>query len=308
MLLPALTVDEETLRQHVEEHVEELTKKVGERHASESWQLAEAADYLVRELEEMGYVVERQGYETNEVAAQNIAVTITGETQGDQIVIVGAHYDTKIGEDGRAGGSTDAAVLLELSRLMQFAKIRRSLRFVFFSMGESPHGDDEGRGARQYIRSLAPYRSRGSSSLLPSAESSSAKVVAFLQVDEWGSIQEREIRGAPTIEVEGTFSEEGAPLGQPLRRAFDVEAIRWSEIPFEKEVPGQADSDAWVFRQLAIPVAVVSGIGQTVSSSERPPLGGVARAAMCLRHALGEMVGERPINDGMLTPGHAIVR
>jgi len=266
MLPLALTVDEETLRQNVEEHIEELTR-IGERHAGESWQLAEAADYLARELEEIGFVVERQGYETDEVAAQNIAVTIPGETQGDQIVIVGAHYDTKVGENGRAGGSTDAAVLLELSRLMQFAKTRRSLRFVFFSMGESPHGDDEGRGARQYIRSLAPYRSGISSSLLPSAESSSAEVVAFLQVDEWGSIQEREVRGAPTIEVQGTFSEEGARWGQSLRRAFDVEAIRWLETPFEKDTPDQVDSDAWVFRQLAIPIAVVSGTGQSVSSS-----------------------------------------
>lgn len=305
---PPLTADEEILRQKVEHHVEELAVKIGERHAQESWQLAEAADYIARELEQMGFAVERQGYETDEVAALNIAVTIPGETQGDEIVVVGAHYDTRKGEDGRAGGSTDAAVLLELSRLMQFAKTRRSLRFVFFALGESPHGDGEGRGARQYIRSLSAYQSKESSTLLPSSGGSFAQVVAFLQVDEWGSMHEREVEGARLTEVQGTFSEDGAVLHERMKTAFEVEGMRWVEAPFDVRPLGSIDSDAQAFRHFDIPVAVVSGIGLGSAPSQDIEFTGIARATMCLRHALGEIAGERPTNDGMLTPSHAIVR
>src|SRR5690606_32562786 len=128
--LPDLTEDERLLIADLERHLS-FFSKVGERHEGKSWPLAEAADYIAVELEEMGLFVERQGYETESVAAQNLAVTIAGEERGDQIFVVAAHYDSPVGDAGVVAGGSATATLLTLIKLMKDARLKRTLRFVF---------------------------------------------------------------------------------------------------------------------------------------------------------------------------------
>ncbi len=152
---PALTADEEIVSDGLRRHIEMLSGKIGERNPPRLWELAEAADYLANELERLGFPVVRQGYETAGIAAQNLAITVHGGARGDETLVIGAHYDSPPGSRGLNAGATGVAALLELARLMRDAQLHRSLRIVFFALGESPYGEGEARGARHYAEKLA---------------------------------------------------------------------------------------------------------------------------------------------------------
>jgi|GEM_PF-6629187 len=147
---PDLTADEELVKKGLSRRVALFSDKMGERHPDKLWELAEAADYLAGELEGLGFALERQGYETSDVAAQNLSVTVPGGTRGDEVLILSTHYDTAVGRP--QGGASGPAILLEIARLMRDASLERTLRIVFLSMGEAPHGNGEGRGATHFAR------------------------------------------------------------------------------------------------------------------------------------------------------------
>ncbi len=72
---------------------------------------------------------------------RNVVGRVPGR-DGDRVVLVGAHYDTKDipGFVGANDGASGTAVALELSREIEPRTIRPTLLFVFFDGEESPRG------------------------------------------------------------------------------------------------------------------------------------------------------------------------
>src|SRR5688572_5488319 len=170
---PALSEEEQATQRRLEGHLERLSGKIGERHPGKAWELADSADYLATELEGMGYALERQGYEAGdggEVAAQNLIVTSPGGAGGEQVIVVGAHYDSPPGDPGRNAGGSGAAAVLELARAFAQGEHSRTLRFCLFALGESPHGDGGARGARVYGEGVAKRRAAAEAELAKDAE------------------------------------------------------------------------------------------------------------------------------------------
>src|SRR5690606_40181991 len=167
---PPLSSEEEALKRRLAAHLERLSGKLGERHPGKPWELADAADYLASELEGMGHALERQGYEVGEVAAQNLIVTSPGGAGGAQVIVVGAHYDSRAGDPGRNPGGSGAAAILELARAFRDSEHSRTLRFCLFALGEPPHGDGAARGARVYGESGTKKRVAAEAELAQDAE------------------------------------------------------------------------------------------------------------------------------------------
>ena len=87
-------------REALERHVEQLAHEIGERNVFRPQALAAAADYIQSVWEAQGYEVARQVYEVEGVACANLEVSRTGVDRPDEVLLIGAHYDSVRGSPG----------------------------------------------------------------------------------------------------------------------------------------------------------------------------------------------------------------
>jgi len=135
--LPPLTAEAAVLRDDLRRHVELLGRTIGERHVWRPEALAQAADYVERQLGGVGYRVGHQGFTARGEAVANVVAEREGDRPGE-IVLVGAHYDTVRGSPGANDNGSGVAAMLELARLLRNVRLARTVRFVAFANEESP--------------------------------------------------------------------------------------------------------------------------------------------------------------------------
>jgi Zn-dependent M28 family amino/carboxypeptidase len=96
-------------------------------------------DYIIAELEELGWVVTSQEFTYKGIKGRNIV----GQQGRGPVIILGAHYDTRPYADhdavdknqpvlGANDGASGVAVLLELARSLDENKVRNEVWLVFF--------------------------------------------------------------------------------------------------------------------------------------------------------------------------------
>jgi hypothetical protein len=151
VIMPA-TVKAETLRAHVEAIAS------AEHNIVNPAALAQAAGYIEQQWRAQGYTVSRQTYPVGKVACANLEVTIPGKTRSNEIVIVGAHYDSVEGTAGANDNGSGVAALLEISRKFAGLPSDRTVRFVAFVNEEPPYFETELMGSRVYTKAC---RERG---------------------------------------------------------------------------------------------------------------------------------------------------
>ncbi len=156
--LPPLSERERVIADELRSDVAQLAGKIGERNADKKWELASAADWLVESLEKIGYAVARDGHEIDGVLVQNLSVQIRGGSAADEVVVVGAHYDSATGSPGANDNASGVAALLALARRYQTASADRTLRFVFFANEEPPYFQTPKMGSLLYARGLVVRR------------------------------------------------------------------------------------------------------------------------------------------------------
>lgn len=143
-----LARQEERLRQDVER----LAGVIGERNIYRYSKLCDAAAFIEQSFEEAGYQPLRHEYEARSTRFANIEAELSGTDGRQDIVIVGAHYDTARGSPGADDNASGIAALLALSRLFARRRISRTLRFVAFTNEERPFLRTENMGSRVYAR------------------------------------------------------------------------------------------------------------------------------------------------------------
>lgn len=119
-------------------HVRELADVIGERNVFRPQALHAAAAYITQEWQRQGYSVNPQTYSVSGVACSNLEVTRCGSVKPDEIILIGAHYDTVAGSPGADDNASGVAALLEISRLFAALTPERTVRFVAFVNEESP--------------------------------------------------------------------------------------------------------------------------------------------------------------------------
>ncbi len=150
--LPAPTDPQLDARRRLQVHVDTLGGEIGERNVWRPERLAAAERYLTGALEQAGLSVARYPYKSRGVEVASLEVTLTGHARPDQIVLVGAHYDSVEGSPGANDNGAGVAALLELARLASARKPARSMRFVFFPNEEPPFFQQEEMGSLVYAR------------------------------------------------------------------------------------------------------------------------------------------------------------
>ena len=146
------------LQQNLRHHVYRLADEIGERNLQHPEALHAAEDYITQTWQQQGYSVEKQAYLERNIQCANLEVTRHGNARAEQIILIGAHYDTVYGSPGANDNGSGLAVLLELSRLFQSETTNMSVRFVAFVNEEPPFFFSGRQGSNIYAKAI---RERG---------------------------------------------------------------------------------------------------------------------------------------------------
>ncbi len=172
--LPPLEQEQRLLAERLREHVVMLGEKIGERNIWLPQQLEASANYIDQTFTGIGYRVSSQRFDidglSHGVAAgavssgpvrlevRNLEVELEGTRLAEEIVLLGAHYDSVMGSPGANDNGSGVAALLELGRLLRGQGLDRTVRLVAFVNEEPPFFQTAEMGSRVYA---ARTRGRG---------------------------------------------------------------------------------------------------------------------------------------------------
>ncbi len=135
-----------------------LAVDIGERNVRDEARyrrLLLARDFIGTRMSMMGLLPRLQRYEAGKREVANLEVELRGHERPDEIVIVGAHYDTAVGSPGANDNATGVAALLALARALSRPggfRPARTLRFLAFSTEEQPFTRTAKMGSSVYAR------------------------------------------------------------------------------------------------------------------------------------------------------------
>jgi hypothetical protein len=253
--LPELTPHEAELRDAMRRHVATLAGEIGERNVPKYINLSKAADYVEASFASADYTVDRQGYRVGTQTCYNLAVEIPGSDRADEIVVVGAHYDSVVGSPGANDNGTGVAALLEIARDLAHAKPSRTVRFVAFVNEEPPYFQTEAMGSLVYARRC---RERGE------------RVVGMLSLETIGYYSDARGSQHYPFPLGFFYPSAGNFIGFVANRAsrdlvFDAIASfrRNARFPSEggvlsESLPGIGWSDHWSFWQAGYPAIEIT--------------------------------------------------
>ena len=170
--LPPLSPAEHELAANLRHHVTVLAGEIGERSIWQPGSMAKAASHLTATLAGFGYTVVRQEVAAYGAAAVNLAVELPGRERPEEILILGAHYDTVRHCPGANDNGSGVAALLELARLLRREQPARTIRLVAFANEEPPFYFTREMGSYLYA---ARCKAQGE------------KIVAMLALETMGS-------------------------------------------------------------------------------------------------------------------------
>ena len=170
--LPPLTPEQELLRRRLEQHVRALAGEIGERSRATYPNVVRAAAYIDSVLRSLGYAVVSQEFSADGRTYRNVEATLAGSALvRNEVVLLGAHYDTAEDAPGADDNASGVAGVLELARVFARAPQARTVRFVFFANEEPPWFPTADMGSRHYAKA---------------ARARNDKIVAMLSIESIG--------------------------------------------------------------------------------------------------------------------------
>jgi hypothetical protein len=136
--LPELAPRERDLERSLHRDVTALAGGIGHRNQFAPSNLEQAARYIEGRFREAGAMPVPHAFTTSRGECRNIEVERRGASLPDEIVVVGAHYDSVFGCPGANDNATGVAGLLALAERFAKTPTARTLRFVAFVNEEPP--------------------------------------------------------------------------------------------------------------------------------------------------------------------------
>jgi Peptidase family M28 len=152
------TARENKLSEDLSRDVTTLAITIGERNMDHPAALDSAAAMIDAELTAYGYDVARMEYDVRGKKVANIEATKKGASRADEIVVVGAHYDSVEGCPAADDNGSGVAALLAVARALAAERLARTVRFVGFVNEEAPYFYHDSMGSLVYARAC---KSRG---------------------------------------------------------------------------------------------------------------------------------------------------
>lgn len=253
--LPSLGPAGAALQDALRRDVEHLAGEIGERNLTRYEGLRAAAAFLEASLASAGYAVGRQTYDVDGKACHNLEVERAGRDRPQDIVIIGAHYDSVEGSPGANDNASGVAGVLALARAFAGARPSRTLRFVAFVNEEPPIFQTEAMGSVRYARRC---RERGE------------RVTAMLSLETVGYYSDAPGSQVYPFPFQFFYPSTGnfiGFVGNVASRRLVREVVgsfrRHAAFPSEgvatlASIPGVGWSDQWAFWQEGYPAVMVT--------------------------------------------------
>lgn len=245
----------------LEKYVEIIAGDIGERNVGAYENLKTAAYWIESTLgpNNMGFRVRKQRFEAAGKEVWNVIAELPGTSRRDEVVVIGAHYDTVADCPGANDNGTGVAALLSLANTFSGTENARTLRFVAFVNEEPPFFQTEQMGSLVYARYLN--------------EEEGADVVAMLALETIGHFDDspgsqKVPEGltnefpdvADFIAIVGNASSKG--ILESARSAYEQSGSA-AKVPMEGgifpvEVAGVGWSDHWSFWQVGYPAVMLT--------------------------------------------------
>jgi hypothetical protein len=156
--LPQLSPEQSELADRLSADMTYLSVTIGERCVSRAGSLEATAEYLGFNLRQAGYAASDHKYSAAGQEVSNVEASLPGSDSASGTVIVSAHYDSVAGTVGANDNASGVAAALELARMLQGSKLRRTVRFVLFVNEEPPYFQTNNMGSVVYARQLRRER------------------------------------------------------------------------------------------------------------------------------------------------------
>lgn len=136
--LPPASIAQLALAAELREDVETLAVRIGRRSTFHPAELDRCAQHIADRLESAGYQVNRPAFVSRGEKVCNIEALLKGTSRPDEIIVVGAHYDSFDGLCGADDNASGVAGVLALARRLADHPQPRTIRFVLFVNEEPP--------------------------------------------------------------------------------------------------------------------------------------------------------------------------
>ena len=134
--------------------VTKLTREIGIRSYQDLDKLEKSVKFISAELSSFGFHVATQSFKFAGHTYQNVIAELKGATFPEQVLVVGAHYDTVRTTPGADDNASGVAGLLGLARLFANRPLGKTVRFVAFALEEPPAYRTKNMGSYHYAASL----------------------------------------------------------------------------------------------------------------------------------------------------------
>lgn len=244
----------------LEAHVILLTTAHARRNAANLDELNAAGDMLFERLGELDYRVSREVFSLEDGSEVfNVIAELPGT--GDEIVVVGAHYDAAEGTPGADDNASGVAGVLALARRFDAMAggFERTLRLVFFTTEEPPHFRMDTMGSLVHARAA---RERGDD------------IVAMISVEMIGYFDDepgsQNYPAMPGVEAAAGLPDVGDFIGVVTRLedagllgrvAASMEAdtgVPVVSLALPEMISGVGWSDHWSFWQAGYPAVMIT--------------------------------------------------
>ena len=229
------------------QHIKVLADRIGERHVRKPVALRAAADYIKAQLPGCTE-------QTFECGGQIVSNLEWEQRGSDEIIVVGAHYDTVAGTPGANDNGTGVAAVLTLAERFRAVRSARTVRWVLFVNEEPPYFQTELMGSYVYAKRCRERRE---------------KIAGMISLETIGFYSDQP--GSQTYPFpRGAYPDKGNFIGfvsdvtsQPWLRTVVTAFRDGTKFPCESlsapaSVPGVGWSDHWSFWQFGYPGLMVT--------------------------------------------------
>lgn len=294
--LPPLTTNEQAVSAALRRDLEKIGGEIGERNVYIARGLRASANYIESELAAVGLKMARQSFTVLGEKCENLIVEIPGGARAEEIVVLGAHYDSVQGAPGANDNGSGTVATLALARQFAASKPARTLRFVWFVNEEPPFFQTEQMGSLVYARSC---------------RASNDHIVAMVSLETMGFYSDTDTSQRYPFPVGMFYPKRGnfiAFVGKTTQAGLVRQCLRTfretTQFPSEgaalpSKIPGVDWSDHWAFWQVGYPALEVTDTAifryQHYHTLEDTPdkidYDRMARVVTGLEKVVGELVG-----------------
>jgi len=262
---PELSDDQLALKQRLESDVTVLASDIGPRNVFHPKNYLSAVEHIESRLKAAGISPIRETFRAKDQDCINVIAEISGASNPNEIIVIGAHYDSVLETVGADDNASAVAGLLELAARAATTSTSATRRFVFFANEEPPFFMEDQMGSRVYARGCVER---------------SENIRAMLCLEMIGYFSDREkSQTYPIPLLDYFYPSRGNYIGFVgnldsrglTRRAVELFRNHKSFPAYgcvlPESVPGIVNSDHWSFWQEGYPAVMITDTAQFRNSN-----------------------------------------